>query len=487
MYEIDTKRNKNSTRDEQQNRLKREKLIQKKQDQLAGSGNVRYKAESEKQNPIVQKVLRPIRQTGANCGLFAMAMALEELTGERGELIASRMENFARERGYTAIGEMFNAENLVKAGQEFCNQFFPQSGIRISLLNFESEDEMKTIFNVAKEKEKYVLFPYYSRRAIPFTDYGVVPGENMETAHWSVIEKRKREGESEEQIHILEGHSRIFDGPENSYLNEDRYKELFASHMSLNNELIWTNFWKKQDEALHSMNEQLKHATRLMDKVVDRGTKAEKRLLGLEAEEENLEVKRRKLEDNEKEWEEYQKEFEKREWKFREQGQLVILNAMQNHMLESPYYEAYMEQLQAAGPEYEAYIQQMTGAKHYYEECKRELEVTRQECQRYKQKIEKLQKEMEKQKEYLGKETKELEEQKTNQTQWYEKAVKYYQELSAEKQKIENYLIRIKRNRVRFFNSPRILYNQTDIIGRGEGGNITERVNLRNRMILIEK
>lgn len=492
MYESMIQGNKESDHNNKQKATTENTGVQKKRKSKAG--NVRYvvkadavKREQKGEIPVVQRVLRPIRQNGSNCGLFAVAMVLEDLTGEKGEMIAAQMEELGREKGYTSIGEMFNAENLLKTGQEYCERYFPEAGIHFQMLNFETRTGMEEIFNLAKEKEKYVLFPYFSEHSIPFTGYGVVPKEQMDSAHWAVIERRVKEGEVESRLHMLEGHLKVFDGPENSYLNAERMDKLFAANMSLNNEIVWGNFWNRQSLAILRMKEQLKHAGKVIEKIEKQGEQAEKRLSDMETPDKEIELKKLGIEWNEREWKKYLDEFEKREWEFKEKERLLICGEMHNHMLESPYYEAYLEQLEDSGPIYEAYIQQMTESKHYYEECKRELELIRQDCQEYKKKVDRLQKKIEKQKEELDRRIVQKEAQRMEQFEWRNKIIKYHQDLTDEKNRIEELLEKTITNRARFFNSPRIRNKHPDILEYGDGYNVKERVDLRNRIILIEK
>lgn len=241
------------------------RVTQKKQYQRISSGNVRYQRNEKK--TVIQRVIKPIVQTGSNCGIFAMAMALADITEEDGEGIAVGLEAYARNEGYSAIGEAYDAEDLAQTGQDYCNLNYRDRNIHVEFVTFERENELKDILEWAKEKETYVLFPYFSgpnnvptdKVSIPESDRSrQVDSTDMEHAHWSVIERRKNERE-EEKLHLVEGNLLAYGGVENSYFQDDgsTLRELFLSNMSLSDEMNWTVFWDRSRERLEKMNSKI--------------------------------------------------------------------------------------------------------------------------------------------------------------------------------------------------------------------------------------
>ncbi len=241
------------------------------------SNDVRYSAEyparihigQEVNSPVVQRVIQPLEQTGPNCGIFAMAMALADLTDMDGLQLASALEAYAKENAYSCLGEMFDAQELVRTGREYCDKYLSQYGIQVALLPFQNESEMRNVFELAKEKETYVLFPYFADKGKPITNLEngaeVVPREKMLSAHWAVIERRKKEGEETERLHILEGSQNIYGGPENSYLQEGMFQELFRANQLLGNEVDWQSYWDMLAQYLERWETERTKAKREME------------------------------------------------------------------------------------------------------------------------------------------------------------------------------------------------------------------------------
>lgn len=156
------------------------------------SSNLQIKQSSE---PIIQ-LITPLSQTGANCGMFAMAMALHDLTGADGKQIAIDLENYAIANNYSAIGEAFNADELAALGQAFCNQNYSHAELLVYVVSFENQVQMQTILQQSIPNQLYVLLPYYADG--DNTDPTSLGGtqalpEQMINAHWSVTEKRTQE------------------------------------------------------------------------------------------------------------------------------------------------------------------------------------------------------------------------------------------------------------------------------------------------------
>lgn len=221
------------------------------------TSDVRYQLREKKSAPdqepsVLQKKLMLIRQTGANCGMFAAAMALADLLGgdykTQGEMIAGKLEMDMKEKGYSAIGEAFDANLLAEAINDFCNEIGEAgTGIRAEIKTFDSMEEMQTIFNEAEEGKAYVLFPYYANMDFSPVNplyAGQATAGDMYRAHWSVIENIQEGNGENGRLHILEGCGKIFNGPDNSYLDLDnRLQQLFDSNMLLGEAMNWNVYF----------------------------------------------------------------------------------------------------------------------------------------------------------------------------------------------------------------------------------------------------
>lgn len=206
------------------------------------SSNLQIKQPSEQ---IIQ-LITPLSQTGANCGMFAMAMALHDLIGADGNQIAIDLEKYAITNNYSAIGEAFNADELAALGQTFCDQNYPHAELLVKVVPFQTRKQMKTILQQSIPNQLYVLLPYYAGGDnIDPTSLGgaQATSKQMLNAHWSVTEK-KNPGDD---YRILEGWQGIFGGPDNSTLTRDRYRILFESNQSLGDQVKWNSYIEKCD------------------------------------------------------------------------------------------------------------------------------------------------------------------------------------------------------------------------------------------------
>ena len=209
-------------------------------------------------NNIVQRI-QPILQTGSNCGMYAMAMALADLLGFDGHWLAAGLETYAIENGLSALGEAFDAEELARAGQGYCEQTFPAVPLVFRVLEFTTQQEMTAILNQSLSERVYVLIPYLTndRSAMPARRRGglgaVAAPTEMTYAHWSVVEDSGA------------GDKRIFEGNQDSYedgghtLTESRQEDLFQANQRLGNILDWSEYIRDtleylEDSGTHDRN-----------------------------------------------------------------------------------------------------------------------------------------------------------------------------------------------------------------------------------------
>ena len=209
-------------------------------------------------NNIVQRI-QPILQTGSNCGMYAMAMALADLLGLDGHWLAAGLETYAIENSLSAIGEAFDAEELAMAGRGYCEQTFPAVPLVFRVLEFTTQQEMTAILNQSLLGEVYVLIPFLTngRSAMPArrrdgVDAVAAPLE-MTNAHWSVVEDSGA------------GDNRIFEGNQDSFedgshtLTESRQEDLFQANQRLGNILDWSEYIRDtleylEDSGTHDRN-----------------------------------------------------------------------------------------------------------------------------------------------------------------------------------------------------------------------------------------
>lgn len=118
-----------------------------------------------RETAVLQRALTGIKQTGANCGIFAMAMALQEFLGGDGGEIAKQLERIAVANGYSNIGEMFDADNLAAVGNEFLEHF--TGPCKCCVVDFENDGQLGKIMKLTKEGKVRILFPYASLGAVP--------------------------------------------------------------------------------------------------------------------------------------------------------------------------------------------------------------------------------------------------------------------------------------------------------------------------------
>lgn len=228
---------------------------------------------------VIQRIV-PLRQTGSNCGMYAMAMALNDLIfnnnlertsqlqgledklqqlfndnlgnidvktyiravkgafGEDwqpGNLTAELLELYAIKNKFSVLGEAFDAYAFADMGKGFCKDMGCDD-IEIKVVEFEEPEQMQAIINQCKPNELYVLFPYYAgERMEP-----IPRGENdlpkyMDQAHWAVIEAQNGEKQSK-SYHIFEGNKRLNDNL------KEKYDAFYKSNMSLDDRFDWEKY-----------------------------------------------------------------------------------------------------------------------------------------------------------------------------------------------------------------------------------------------------
>lgn len=202
---------------------------------------------------IVQRDLKSVPQKGPTCGLHALVTVLYDMVpdifpdvgpkGTQGEIDKAKIQKMVKEvkditfdnKHYTILGEAFDAQILCKVGKKICedNEI---DNISLEVIDFDSEEKLKTIVNMCKGKKLYVLLPYFAngRDSNPCT-ISATP-EQMDRAHWSAIERKGK------NLHILEGNQKLYGGPDSSILDDARIGELFSSNQCLNKEFSWDAF-----------------------------------------------------------------------------------------------------------------------------------------------------------------------------------------------------------------------------------------------------
>ena len=210
---------------------------------------------------IIQFELISLHQSGPNCGMFAMAMAIQEFIGGDGNVIAQELQERAVDNGYSNLGEMFDADSLAVVGAGFCLS----KGLKCASVQFNTQQQLNYFFSKNEEGKLRILFPYASLGAIPQTgadgignievsdaiqsglsvsgeDEHLRPG-NMSHAHWSVINKT----EDFNAVEILEG---------NQIMNDEKRtaETLFASNQILGDQFDWRAYLKSLKMQLYKLN-----------------------------------------------------------------------------------------------------------------------------------------------------------------------------------------------------------------------------------------
>ena len=213
---------------------------------------------------IIQFELISLRQSGPNCGMFAMAMAIQEFIGRDGNVIAQELQKCAVKNGYSNLGEMFDADRLAEVGNIFCSSD-PNIDLKCMSVQFNTQQQLNYLFSKNEEGKLRILFPYASLGAIPQTgadgignievsdaiqsglsvsgeDEHLRP-ENMSHAHWSVINKT----EDFNAVEILEGHQIMNDKKQSTEM-------LFESNQILGDKFDWGAYLKSLNMRLDKLN-----------------------------------------------------------------------------------------------------------------------------------------------------------------------------------------------------------------------------------------
>lgn len=193
---------------------------------------------------VIQREIVPIEQTGPNCGMFAMAMALSDLLRADGKEIARGLETLAIQQHHSVAGEAFDADELCQLGHDYCKN--KNANIMFITLEFNKPSQLRAIFDKCSERELYVLFPYFATDNINPDTYNPkekANPEKMTNAHWSVIE-RLPFSDQKYPLRILEGWNSIYasqqlNEKEKGNLNHSRVLELFIANKKLGDLLSW--------------------------------------------------------------------------------------------------------------------------------------------------------------------------------------------------------------------------------------------------------
>lgn len=216
---------------------------------------------SEFKTPEARFPITVIEQTGANCGIFAAAMAISALTGQtksETKELANEIELTAKNMGLSTIGEIFDAE----AFSHILNYFFTNQNNRYSCnllaktIDFDSVETLKQLLEKANEHGVKILLPYYAKNAKPIfpdekdmTEDGKVGPEKMSHTHWAVVHLLNEQGPnpqmnstrasfSDARVELLEGRKRL----RNKQYN---LAHIYASNNALGDTFSWTDYLKE--------------------------------------------------------------------------------------------------------------------------------------------------------------------------------------------------------------------------------------------------
>ncbi|PGT89912.1 hypothetical protein [Bacillus thuringiensis] len=124
-----------------------------------------------------------IKSKGASCGLYAVAMTVQALTGQKydEEKLGDFLIDLANARKLTHVGELFEIEKVEEL-------LLWVSGYLLSLdykvATFESADELEQVIEDGLKDGYYAMIPYYAKTAYPY-----VPSKkpDMKNVHWGII------------------------------------------------------------------------------------------------------------------------------------------------------------------------------------------------------------------------------------------------------------------------------------------------------------
>lgn len=186
---------------------------------------------------IVQLALIPLKQDGCNCGMYALAMALQEFIGivnieEEGKGVAKQLQGFAVTYGYSNLGEMFDADNLALVGNAYLKHFDLAFLCKCITVGFDTKDQLRFLLKKNKENKIRILFPYAANEDItPDTEGERLSPDEMYKAHWSVINSFEETGKTW-----------IFEG--NKIMNNQHVtlENLYKSNQKLGDEFDWRGY-----------------------------------------------------------------------------------------------------------------------------------------------------------------------------------------------------------------------------------------------------
>lgn len=217
-------------------------------------------------------------QSGANCGMYAAAMAIRSLlTAKNGEVeqkiddIAMALQAEVVEKGLSALGEMYDAEKLADAINRFLGTITsgtkaPRSAkerYHAQAITVDSEENFKTLLSECTKRGLRVLVPYLAygseckpgefkveakenkkAKIIPLDGSGepedcgtgasdegdeTVKARGMDNAHWCMV----YESDSDGNVKLVEGHGT---------LQNATVVDLFQSNASLVSVFDWRGY-----------------------------------------------------------------------------------------------------------------------------------------------------------------------------------------------------------------------------------------------------
>lgn len=121
---------------------------------------------------IVQLALIPLEQDGCNCGMYALAMALQEFIGSvnseaEGDSVAKQLQGFAVTYGYSNLGEMFDADNLALVGNEYLKHFDLAFLCKCITVGFDTKGQLRFLLKKMRRIKSEYCFLMLQMETLP--------------------------------------------------------------------------------------------------------------------------------------------------------------------------------------------------------------------------------------------------------------------------------------------------------------------------------
>lgn len=122
------------------------------------------------------------KQDGVNCGMYAAAMAIRSLLTARKGAVEQKIDDIAKclqtdvvDNKLSALGEMYDAEELAKAINRFLGTITSGTEVRsiagkryhAQAITVDSEEQFKTLLKECTSRGLRVLVPYLSYKSLP--------------------------------------------------------------------------------------------------------------------------------------------------------------------------------------------------------------------------------------------------------------------------------------------------------------------------------